>query len=204
VTPETPTTLRRGWLAPLRTLRTTEWLAWFAILIGVLTVHDRLDVGQDLAPVVFGLAGLAGRLAIATEWVRCDATGVSWRSVFVTRRVPWEQIASMEIGWTRRPFAFPGSIYRRPSFQCIEIVPIDGGLPWQLLPSVWVPVMHQVELISAARLISPIDWSLLDLPDGGQTRSSRVEHATTAARSPGSGKRVGRPVPRRRTRSTDR
>lgn len=49
-----------------------------------------------LALAIVGL--LAVRVAIATDWVEATSSGLTWRSIFVRRHLPWSDITSFENG----------------------------------------------------------------------------------------------------------
>lgn len=192
-----PASLRRGVVARLRTVRFLELVAWIApvVIVWDVLADTSNDRGVDL--FVLGAAALIFRLAIATEWVRCDATGISWRSYLFTHRIPWDQVIMMGIA----PRRFGRGRYSWASM-CIEI-DRPTGPPVRVTPSAWVPMMRQGEFIAAARLISPIDWSLLEPSEdasgnGGGTagRFDRAIESTRRRRA--SGKRVGQPIARRR------
>ncbi|MGE0307244.1 MAG: PH domain-containing protein [Acidimicrobiia bacterium] len=49
-----------------------------------------------LALAIVGL--LAVRVAIATDWVEATSSGLTWRSIFVRRHLPWSDITSLQLG----------------------------------------------------------------------------------------------------------
>src|ERR1043165_3042080 len=89
--------LRRCLPARLRTIRVHEIIASIGVVVGVVSARHGLG-DADPGLLAFGLGGLAIRLAIATEWVRCDQSGVSWRSLFVRYAVAWTEITSIDVG----------------------------------------------------------------------------------------------------------
>ncbi len=174
--------LRRGWLARLRTIGLFDFVIWGLLAWSVAeSRHGVHDVG-DVGLVLLGVACLAWRIAIATEWVRCDSDGVSWRSMLAVHSVPWEQVAGVGVG--ARPMRLPISRRRDLLVQCLQIDVGEGGRSRWVTPSIWVPIMRQAEFIAAARLASPVDWSQHESPTSPRSHPGR------------SGKRVGRPSSR--------
>lgn len=169
--------LRRTTVARLRTAGFFGVMSWvFVVLGGVEIVQGSTD-GFLIA--VFA-AAVGWRVAIATEYVRCDVDGLVWRSVFVTRHVPWERVAAIETTVVH------GDRWRgRMTFPVASLVVVlPNGVQLTVSPSIWCPIMHHAEFVAAARLISPIDWA--DVEDG------------TVAEVRTGGRHAGRPNPRRR------
>lgn len=179
--------LHRGLLARLRTVRLYEIAAW--VPIAALMFGARHGVAsEDYGLWLAGAVGAVVRLAIASEFVRCDNAGVSWRSLFVTHQVGWDEITSIEVA--ARPMKIPFRGFRGAVSTCLVIERGTGTPPLYVIPSLLVPLVRLGEFISAARLMCPSDWSLSDQPGGG--RGARGN------RRP-SGSRVGRPTrPRER------
>lgn len=75
-------------------------------------------VGWLLAYVA-GLA--AARLAIATEYLVADASGVRWRTLFHKRSMPWDRIHGFEIS---QMSLFPSPV---ASWDVIVLVTPSGG-----------------------------------------------------------------------------
>ena len=173
-----PTTamLRRGMLARVRTIRVHEFVAWIAIVVLALSVRAPANFGV----LLFGAAGVVVRLAIATEWVRCDVAGVTWRSLFVTHSVSWDEVASIDVAARQMSLRFTRPNYSAMS-PCLTIERVAGSPPMSITPSIWTSVIDQGEFIAAARLISPTEWAL--------------EAADNSGHRP-SGKRVGHPIER--------
>ena len=191
----TSASLRRGVLARLRTIRVYEAVAWLVIFVSANELRDGFNGGQEVEAVVFGTMALGVRLAIATAWVKCDDVGVSWRSLFVTHHLPWDQVASMTIGM--KGFLSAGfGLVPRVTVPCLFLTEVEGRRR-DLGASVWCSMTRQAEFIAAAHTISPTDWSLSDdrSPTGPR---DRWNHAVAATRRSRSGKRVALPVPRRR------
>lgn len=177
-----PTTaeLRRTPLARLRTGGFLGVVSWFVLVLGGTTIVGG-DVDGDAFVVVLFVVTVICRIAVATEYLRCDVDGLTWRSVLVTRHVPWTQVAAIETTVVRNE-RWRG----RMTFPVASmVVVLPNGVQQTLTPSIWCPIMRHAEFIAAARLISPIDWA--DVEDG-----------TVAVVRTGRGRRVGRPIPRRR------
>jgi hypothetical protein len=187
--------LRRGVLARLRTIRVYEAVAWLVIGVSANELRDGFNGGQEVEAVVFGTMALGVRLAIATAWVKGDDTGVSWRSLFVTHHVLWDQVASMTIGMKGFLPATLG-IGPRVTVPCLFLTDVEGRRR-DLGASVWCSMARQAEFIAAAHTISSTDWSLSDdrPPAGPRDRWNQAVAATRRSRS---GTRVALPVPRRR------
>ena len=156
----TEATLRRGVFARARTIRFYEIAAWAAIVVFVVRASDGFALDNDSVLVVsFGAIGVAIRAAIASERVRCDASGVAWRSTFVTFRVGWDEITSMEIAARpMRSWLFRGGTV--VVALCLRIERGTQQRPLFVTPAMWVSMTRQAEFIAAARLISPADWTL--------------------------------------------
>lgn len=175
--------LRRGLLARLRTIRLYEVAAWIAI-VALVFAGRRPFASEDFGLWLMGAVGAAVRLSIATEFVRCDAAGVRWRTLFVTHRIGWDEITTIEVAARPMNIRFLRGM-RTAVSPCLVIQRGKGAPPWYVVPSLLVPLVQLGEFISAARLMSPSDWSVSDPADGG--RPARAQ------RRP-SGKRVGRPT----------
>ena len=179
--------LHRGLLARLRTVRLYEIVAWIpivALLFGGRHAVASGDYGLWLA----GAVGAVVRLAIASEFVRCDSVGVSWRWLFVTHQVGWDEITSIEVAARPMKILFRG--FKGVVSTCLVIERGTGAPPLYVIPSLLAPLVRLGEFISAARVMCPSDWSLSDQPGGG--RGARGNRRPSASR-------VGRPTrPRRR------
>jgi hypothetical protein len=175
-------TLRRGLAARLRTLRVHEIAAWVAIVAAVVGAYDA-SAGERFWLVLLGTAGVAVRLAIATESVRVDETGVTWRSVFVTYHLGWPEITLIEVaarGMRVRSLRGGPLV----TSLCLAIERGPDLPPLYVTPSVWVPLVRQGEFVARARIASPNEWTVQGQDKPGHHR--------------GSGKRVGRPIRRPR------
>jgi hypothetical protein len=149
-------------LARLRTIRLYELVAWLVIVASAIELFDGVDGDNDLAAVVFGSMAVVLRLAIAAAWVRCDETGVSWRSLFFVHRVPWHEVRSITIGM--KGFLRTGLTAgrgARVSVPCLYLRTVAGAR-YDLGASVWCSMKSQAEFIAAARMISPVDFDLFD------------------------------------------
>jgi len=179
--PAPPTAeLRRTPLARLRTGGFLGVVSWFVLALGGAAIVGG-DVDGDAFVLLLFVATVIGRLAVATEYLRCDADGLVWRSVLVTHHVPWERVAAIETALVRNE-RWRG----RMTFPVASmVVVLPNGVQQTLTPSIWCPIMSHAEFVAAARLISPVDWA-------------DIEDATVAVVRPGRGRRVGRPIPRRR------
>jgi hypothetical protein len=174
--------LRRGLAARLRTLRLHEIAAWAAIVAAVYGIRDGA-AKENAALVLLGAVGVMVRLVIATESVRYDETGVTWRSLFVTYHLAWHEITSMEVvARAVRLRLLRGGA--SATTLCLAIERGPDLPPLYVTPSVWVPLVRQGEFLAAARLMSPHEWTVPGQDHPGHHR--------------GSGKRVGRPSPRAR------
>lgn len=153
--------LRRSPIARLRTLGFLGIVSWVVLLALVVDIVD----GRT-RPTLVALAVVAAviRLAIATEYVRCDEAGLHWRSVLVTRHVPWEQVAGIETAVTRT-----GRLQGWMTFPvaCMVVVLPDGS-QHQMTASIWTPIMRHAEFIAEARMISTHDWADIALPRPGR------------------------------------
>jgi hypothetical protein len=165
-------TLRRGVLARLRTIGMYEFAAWG----GLVALYY-----EGSGWLVLAAIGVAVRLAIATESVRCDVFGLHWRTCIARHRVAWDDIAAIVI--TPRKLRV-GIIRGRPEIyvQCLRVERTGDRPPLWVTPSVWTPVMRQGEFVNAAMLIGPAEWGAF-------------ERRAPNGRRP-SGKRVGRPARR--------
>ena len=175
--------LRRGLSARLRTIRLYEVAAWIAI-VALMFAGRRPFASEDIGLWLVGAIGVAVRLSIATEFVRCDAAGVRWRTLFVTHRVAWNEITNIEVAARPMHIRFLRGM-RTAVSPCLVIQRGDAAPPLYVVPSLLVPLVRLGEFISAARLMSPSDWSVSDGAESG--RRGRAQ------RRP-SGKRVGRPT----------
>jgi len=161
-------TLRRRVLPRIRTTSALDWLAWLVSIVGVLAVPHTLDDGNVAAPL-FAFLGIACRLAIATESAHCDADGVTWRTVFLRRSVPWEHVAGIEIDPLWSPFSLTRP--RLVSHRCLVVATADGT-NIAIKPSIWCRLDDQLRFIADARTISPFDWA--DVADGLVAAPRRV------------------------------
>ncbi len=176
-------TLRRGPLARVRTIRLYEFAAWCGVL--VLAYDLWRGVGESqIVLLLLGVLGGVVRVAIATESVRCDESGVSWRSVFATYRVRWDDIATIEVAAKHMRIGFIRG-HPNATAPCVSIVRTGDQSSLWVTPSVWTSLARQGEFVAAARLISPTDWSSPD--EFSDRRTARPGHRP-------SGKRVGRPT----------
>jgi hypothetical protein len=173
--------LRRTTPARLRTSGVVGVMSWVFVVLGAVEIVQGSSDGFLVA--VFA-AALTWRIAIATEYVHCDADGLAWRSVFLSHHVPWQRVAAVETAvvhnhrwWGRMTF---------PAASLVVVLP--NGVQLTLSPSIWCSIMDHAEFIAAARLISPLDWA-------------EVEDGTVNVVRTGRGRRVGRPIPRRRRRT---
>jgi hypothetical protein len=156
-----------------------EIAAWLAIAAPALSGRHAFELG-NVGWWLVGVAGAAVRLGIASESVRFGPEGVSWRTLFVNHRIGWNEITSIEV------VARPMNIrivrgLRTAVSPCLVIERGTNAAPVEVIPSLWVPMMRLGEFISAARLISPSDWSATE--STGHASDHRP-----------SGKRVGRPI----------
>lgn len=175
----TPTVLHRGVWARLRTIRVYEIAAWIAVVAFIVGSSGGVGSG-GLGLWIVGVAGAVIRLAIAVEYVRCDATGITWRSLFVTHQVGWAEITNLDV--SARPMRLPVRGTRGAMTTCLTIERGAGTPLVYVNPSLLVPLARLGDFVAAARLMSPKDWS---------------EPEDQAAHRP-SGKRVGRPTRRPR------
>lgn len=98
--------LRRRFWARCRFTGGLELLSLLGVLFVGLIANDlahgrssRSDgwVG-DAGVAVFLVGSIAVRVAVATEYVRADERGVHWRSLFRGSFVPWDRVASIDVG----------------------------------------------------------------------------------------------------------
>ncbi len=144
--------LRRSPIARLRTLGFFGIVSWIVL---VSLMIDIVDGHASPGVAAVGAAALIVRLAIATEYVTCDAQGLRWRSLFAAHRVGWSQVAGIETAIVRNE--------RLPSFLAVPVatmvVVLPDGSEKQLTASIWTSIMRHAEFIAAARLISTHDWA---------------------------------------------
>lgn len=149
-----PTTarLQRSPIARVRTLGFFGIVSWIVLVSLIIDLVDG-PVSPGIAAV--GAAALIVRLAIATEYVTCDADGLRWRSVFAAHRVGWDQVAGIETAVVRNA--------RVPAWMSVPVatmvVVLPDGSEKQMTASIWTSIMRHAEFIAAARLISTHDWA---------------------------------------------
>ena len=156
--------LQRGLFARLRFVGFVEFLSF----IGVLTIgffvndelHDRPAVWGGavgvVAVVVMWGATIAVRVAIALEFVEASEVGVSWRSLFLTRRYGWDQIDSIGVV---RMWLFPSRRWRGEN---VLEVRFRNGSTRRLRASAWCEgdfarwIRSATELAAISGLSSPV------------------------------------------------
>lgn len=154
-----------------------------AVVLLIIIVMQWAPTDDEVLPaLIFGLAALAVRIAIAMEYLRCTEHGIAWRSLFASHALRWDQVASMETEIKRYSTSLTRRL-ERGEF-CLVIRSTDGRAH-QVLASIWCPLDRHAEFMIAAQDRCPHD---LHAPQPTATPTRRA-----------SGKRVGRPTGRRRT-----
>lgn len=181
------TVLQRGVLARFRTLRWFDAISWLLVVLGGIALADS---GPSTSIVAALAVGTGARVLVATERMWCDELGVSWRTFVITRTVPWQEIASIEI--SIRPVRTPlrGATVVVAG---LEVILASGATPWRPRPAEWVSIARLTEFVAAARLASPHEW----WTPADHAREHRRQAVGAMVGRP-RGRRVGRPIPRRR------
>lgn len=157
-----------------------------AVVLLVIIVMTWAPTNDEVLPaLIFGLAALAVRIAIAMEYLRCTEHGIAWRSLFAAHSLRWDQVASMETEIKQYSSGFLKRSLRSGEF-CMVIRTTDGRAH-QVLASVWCPLDRHAEFLIAAQERCPHDL--------------HAPQPTAAPTRRASGKRVGRPTGRRRPSS---
>ena len=150
------------------------------VLLAIIILKGQPSSDQVLPALVFGLAALAVRIAIAIEYLRCTEHGIAWRSLFAAHALRWDQVASVETG-IKHYSGSPLKRFHAGEF-CLVVRDTEGGAH-PVLASVWCPLPRHAEFLIAAQELCPHDLHAAE-PEAPTRRAS--------------GKRVGRPTGRRR------
>jgi hypothetical protein len=151
------------------------------VLLAIIILKGQPSSDEVLPVLVFGIAALAVRIAIAMEYLRCTEHGIAWRSLFAAHALRWDQVTSVE---TEIKAYSSSPLKRRHGGEFCLVVRGTDGRAHPVLASVWCPLPRHAEFLIAAQDLCPHDL-----------HAAEAEAPTRRA----SGKRVGRPTGRRRS-----